>query len=149
MSLEFKIHIGDWSGDGHSEERVFLCTSEAASIECIRDVYFDVEREIGIDLTKVCGEYGELKMNEDHAGILWEHGIISPDKYLDIIGDDPDDITAKEMADIVIACLNYVNPDYNVRYYKPQATIPSLHFYGYDEKNRHINFIGYGVLGDY
>ena len=32
--------------------------------------------------------------------------------------------------------------------FAPKEEMPTLHFYGCDEKNRHINFVGYGCFQD-
>lgn len=146
--MEFKLHIGDWSDDGHGEERIFHCISDAATIECLREVYFEVESKLGINLEEVCGEYGEHRMNPAHSEVLFEHGIITEDHFKQLNSHYDGYVSAKDMAEITIACLNYVNPDYNVRFHKPQKTIPTLHFYGYDSEGRHIGYIGYGVLGN-
>lgn len=145
--MQFNIAIGDWSDDGHGICRDYLCTADA-TIEDLREAYFKLEGILGFKLSDVCGEYGEDRMNPCQAERLFELGIITESQYNDIIGNDPDIITAKAMADIVIACLNMINPDFCVRHCKPQARVPDLHFYGFDEQGRHIDFIGYGVLGN-
>ena len=145
--MQFNIAIGDWSDDGHGECKDYLCSADA-TIEMLREAYFKLEDILGFKLCEVCGEYGEEYMNPVHAERLFELGIISESMYNNIESDDPDTITAGDMVNIVIACLNMVNPDLNVKHDKPQAKIPDLHFYGYDSQGRHINFIGYGVLGN-
>lgn len=144
----FNIEIGDWSGDGHDQSQTFLCRADA-TIQCLREAYFKVQGVIGIDLTEVCGEYGEEYMHISHAEALLEHGIIDQKKFDDFTADgDLDKVRPLDMAMIVRDCLNYVEPDYNVRFEKPQARIPSLHFSGFDSQGRHIGHIGYGVLGN-
>lgn len=145
--MQFNIAIGDWSDDGHGECRKFLCEADTA-IDNLREAYFKLESMLGFKLSEVCGEYGEKYMNPAHAERLYELRMISRSQYENIESDDPDTISAKEMCDIVIAALNTVEPDFNIRHSKPQARIPDLHFYGFDAQGRHIDFIGYGVLGN-
>jgi hypothetical protein len=145
----FNIEIGDWSGDGHDQSQTFLCRADA-TIQCLREAYFKVQSVIGIDLTEVCGEYGEEHMNIGHAEVLLEHEIIDRDMFDRLTSDKSYSSRTRpiDIAVIVRNCLNYVEPDYNVRFEKPQARIPSLHFSGFDSQGRHIGQIGYGVFGN-
>ena len=145
--MQFNIAIGDWSDDGHGECRNFLCEADAP-IEWLREAYFKLEGILGFKLSDVCGKYREVYMKLEHAERLYELRLISRSQYYNIKSDNPDPISPEEMADIVIAALNMIDGDFKIRHSKPQNRIPDLHFYGFDEHGRHIDFIGYGVFGN-
>ena len=71
------------------------------------------------------------------------HILVVPKKEIrtlnDFVIEDPD-----ELLGIWLSVLIYLDPSLTLLVKTPDE-IPSMHFYGYDEKKRHLNNPGYGL----
>lgn len=136
--MQFVIAIGDWSDDGHGQSREYTCETDAEDIRLVREAFFQIESKFGIDLAKVMGEYEEYRMKDWEAGLLIELGVLEEEALEDF---DP-----RDFAQLVVKLLNKVEPRLNVSIIPQERELETLHFYGYDEHHRHINFLGYGLF---
>ncbi len=132
----FKIAFGDFSNDGHgqTDTRVF---KSRKPIEAVREAYFAGTSKAPAPHT-LCSEY-----EEDHLqpAALKKLKALRAPLYK---GERADvDWIAKYTA----WYLNLSDPELEIEEV-PERQLPFLHFYGQDEKGRHINFIGYGLFGN-
>lgn len=134
--FHFRIPIGDWSGDGHSQCEWYDATA-AIPLDEVRDAYFAAKKKKhleGISPEDFCSEYEDSEVPEDVREQAKAAGY-----------EMPEDFHVEEMANYVVWFINQGNPKADVRL---EETPETLTFYGYDDKNRHIGFIGYGFLGN-
>lgn len=141
--LNFNLTIGDWSGDGHSMSKVFLCTTEAKDIQDVREAHFKMKRVFGFSIENLCSEYEEGSMSECEIEDLIDHGLITEDQAKEY----SENVTPRQMVELWLEMLNRVDPSLHCDFADKGVTVPDLHFYGYDNKKRHINFVGYGIFG--
>lgn len=133
--FRFMVPIGDWSGDGH-EKCVEVCASAAKPIEAVREAFFSAQAKLpDLDPTKFCHEYENDEVPAKVREVLEQN-------FPDI---DPEGFSTDEMAAYVVWFLNQGDPDLDARI-DEEAGVPSLVFYGYDSKNRHIGGFGYGLM---
>lgn len=119
-SYLIEFPIGDWSDDGHGNCRYYIVISNKP-VEEIREAHFKIKPELDIDIHSI--DQGEYWKSEDPKM------------------EDPQDLV-----DIWIECLMKVDPDLKlIREVRDRKTIS---FYGFDEKERHIDFVGYTMMGD-
>lgn len=140
MQYKFQIPIGDWSGDGHGQCDVYYATSNKLIID-VREAYFAAKKKLP---KKMCPE------NFCHD---YEDGVI-PDSVIKLLKKykcnlakvaEDEGFSSKEMAEYVVWFINQGNPDVNA-ILMDEEDVPTLSFYGYDDKKRHIQFIGYGLF---
>ena len=131
----FTIPIGDWSGDGHSKCEYFQFTSNKPLAE-VREAYFKaVEEHADISPEEFCSEYEDTHVPKEVVEAVAKLGYeISPESFW-----------VEDMADYVAWFITLGDPEIKL---KRKKNLDMLPFYGYDEKKRHISFIGYGLLGD-
>ena len=145
----FTIDIGDWSGDGHSDNRVYHA-SATAPIEVVREAYFVAKAAHPTLCPETyCNRYEDDAIRRDVVEALRQHGAPLPED-LEPSPHSEDALwgmDADAMAEIVAWFLNLGNPALDVRIDKANAP-PRLAFYGCDNRGRHIGFIGYGVTGN-
>jgi len=144
---EFKLPIGDWSADGHGKCEYFLVHS-AKPVAYVREVHYTIKDKTGVDIHNLCDEYGvdfirkadpEYQLLKD-MGFDWT-SITDMENHLQEIHLSPED-----MAELWVFLLNYCDEDLDLRIINDP--IPWLPFYGHDDKDRHIEFVGYGVFSD-
>lgn len=140
--MQFNIPIGDWSHDGHSKCDYYLCETDA-TIEQVREVYFDLTKLLGFKFDDVCGDYEERTMQEAHAERLVELGLISEKTAKMYVEEYVDG--SRQFASILVDALNLVDPNLNIKMIESEK-VPNLTFYGFDEQKRHIGHIGYGLF---
>lgn len=135
----FRIPVGDFSGDGHSQCDYYTASS-ALSLKEVREAYFEAKYNIFPEY--ICPEdivnlYGEYKLSEEIVESIKEETKFSLDE---------NNFYTKEMAEYVIYFINKGNPNCDARL---ESTVDDmLNFYGYDEKGRHISNFGYGLFRD-
>lgn len=138
---KFKINfeVGDWSGDGHGMSEKFLVQSDCP-VEQVRDVHFSCLEDYGFDIGDICGEYEECTIKENIIQIIEGMGI----SVFPIIKDE-DFLSPEDVVDLWIAILNKIDPALKLE--RIDEDVPSMHFFGFDEKKRHLNNPGYGCFG--
>lgn len=140
---QIKFTLGDYSRDGHGMSDDYIVESNKP-VEHLRELHFSCIKTLDFDIGDMCREYGENQLAESIFDILKEHKILDDEclYYLetnDFVIEDPD-----ELLGIWLSVLIYLDPTLTLLVKTPDE-IPSMHFYGYDEKKRHLNNPGYGL----
>lgn len=132
----FKLQLGDWSKDGHSQSEEYLIQSNV-DVKELREIYFKTKRFNELSLEDICNDYEDCKISEEQIRGLG----LDVEKYQQIIdnGIEPDDFI-----EMFIEYIQIHNPEISLKIIND--TIPSFHFYGYDEQKRHIGGFGYGLF---
>lgn len=135
------MSVGDWSNDGHGLHEDYVVKS-AKPVEEVREAHFKIKSATGVDIEDICCECQDCGiMNDDYEKLeALGYGFDDREKEMHTL-------TAEGMAHIWLFLLNLTDPSLKLQF-APKEEMPTLHFYGYDEKNRHINFVGYGCFQD-
>lgn len=131
---KFRMSIGDWSNDGHGKHEDFVVESNAP-VEVVREAHFVIKDVTGINIEKICRDYEDSSVPEE---------IVDELKDIGFEFECPGGTYPEEMANLWIFLLQKANPVLELKIIKDK--IPTLHFYGFDEKKRHISFVGYGLF---
>ena len=137
----WEIPIGDWSDDGHGKCDWFIVKSNF-TVEQAREAYFKSVEKSGIDICKeVACEYEDNSVSEKVVKTFpefVEKELISKEPFCeDYYIED-----SFSLAEIVCLFIK----KYNTECEYEILNLPMLPFYGFDEKNRHIGHIGYGLF---
>lgn len=138
--MKIKIVIGDWSGDGHGESCAFLYECNK-SIEEVREAYFKAKKlhpDICPENYNKC--YADSILPPKIEKKLRKLGCPLPEEDLE------DDFEPEMMANIVCWFIKLGDPEITLS--DDAGPDNTLHFYGMDDKKRHIDFIGYGLFLD-
>lgn len=135
----FEIPVGDWSGDGHNFCDRYTA-SAAKPVEACREAFFAAQQKLpeAMHPDKFCHRYGDSKIPDPVLKVLLT---IMPN----LKSEDLEDLDSEWMARYVAWFLNQGDPELDARL-SPEDTHPSLAFFGYDEKGRHIGHMGYGLF---
>jgi hypothetical protein len=133
------MQIGDWSDDGHGHCEDFFIESNKP-VEEVREAHFLIKDKTEIDIEKLCSEYEEAYLLSGTKIKLRNLGYDLNDF------EDMDNVGPEEMARLWVFLLNKVNPDLELELVVDD--IPTLNFYGFDDKHRHIGHVGYGCFND-
>jgi hypothetical protein len=145
-----KFVLGDWSNDGHGryDETVVKSTKP---VEYLRELHFKCIEELGIDPGKWAKEYENNFIPDDQIEALVKAGIdvgfIDYSLYRHEEGEYEGQYAVEDPKGIVnlwLDCLNLIDKDVDFQVIKD--TIPTMHFYGFDSKKRHLNTPGYGLF---
>jgi hypothetical protein len=133
MDYSFKIQVGDWSGDGHGQCMDYIFKSNKP-VEEIREIYFTAkEKYPTLSPDSFCSDYQDYTIPDEVVKQAEELGYeIDPENFF------TDDMAKYTAWFIMLG-------DSELKLEETKA-VETLAFYGYDEKNRHINFIGYGLF---
>ncbi len=132
----FQIPIGDWSADGHGQCDWFAAEADKP-IDKVREAFFAAkEMWPNLNPETFCCDYEDSLLPADIVAGLAEHGVCA---------DETDAFGPEDMAEIVVWFLNQGDKELNVKL-TPAAKLPSLAFYGFDKKERHIGGLGYGLF---
>lgn len=150
MEYKFELSVGDWSNDGHGKTESFVVESNK-EVEEIREAYFQACDELGFSLdgsykkTKAtpCSEYEEYSMGIETIESLREFGLEITESQEEEWTEDY--VETEDMCDLVLAIIMKQDESVELRRI-PRDDMPTLHFYGYDEKKRHIGYFGYGLF---
>ena len=136
---KFEIVIGDWSGDGHGHRETFVFTANKP-IEAVREAYFAAKQTLPrLCPETFCHKYKKSAVPDGVWQALTEAGCAIP-------ADRDYDWNPEAMAHVVAWFCMQGDAELEIEY-TPKASMPNLAFYGFDNKNRHIGFIGYGFFG--
>lgn len=138
--IYFRIPIGDYSSDGHGKCDYFAASS-ALSLNEVREAYFKAKEELPkiICPENFVNQYEEYEISDEVVQALKDAGYTSDDENFYT------DFGTGEMAEYVVWYINKGNSSCDIKL-EPKIN-DMFPFYGHDEKNRHIGFIGYGLLG--
>lgn len=150
LNNTWKIPVGDWSDDGHGKCDYYTVKSNF-TVEQAREAYFKAVEESGIDLCKTFAHEYEDSTIEPKA-IEALRDFIKHLNAEDLISqcdwEEEEDSyhvnSSEDMAYIVLYFIQRYNPEF--RFEVVEDSIPMLPFYGFDDKNRHIGFFGYGLF---
>ena len=142
MTHTIRFPVGDWSDDGHGKCEYYNVRS-SHSAEHLREVHFKAPEVVGFEIGKICSDYEDSQLSKDFIDKLTATGM-DPNNY----GEEyegsysmyPDGII-KLWLDILI----YIDADLELEIIKPPEAEP-INFYGFDEKNRHLDTPGYGLF---
>ena len=143
---KFKLPIGDWSKDRHSVCEWFIFETNC-EIEELREFHFKMVAAFPL-FESLCSEYEEDKIDHDtFLDICYFLGEETTRKYWKDSGPFHYDITPENFAKFWAACVIKANlSDTIILSMVKEDQIPMLPFYGFDKKNRHIGFMGYGLF---
>jgi len=148
MPYRFKLPIGDWSG-GRTGCDWFDCVSDKSIVE-IREVFFQLQEKLGVSPDHFLCHYGVNTPERMEFKQFREYMPVVPDpdhrgdfnkelKYWQEMG-----VCSDDFAQLVVNMLNKADPTLNITF--EEEVIPMLPFYGYDDQDRHISFLGTGCI---
>ena len=132
-----KFPIGDWSDDGHGKCGYFMVESDKP-VEDVREAHFKSKEVLGFGIGDICKDHEEAELKPEHKEKLEELG------YNMNVIDDDEYVETGELIDIWLFLLNHIDKDLNLKTTK--SDIPSISFYGFDDKKRHLETPGYGLF---
>lgn len=138
---KFNLHLGDWSGDGHSVEHIVQMQS-AKPLADVQNAYLNLVHWLGFPFKEICGEYEEYKMSRVHSDRLVELGVITQDqadefsKWVD----------SDDFAELFAATLNKFDMTLGVEVVVQEDKTPSFHYHETD-KTVYMGQVGYGLFG--
>jgi len=134
------LPIGDWSLDGHEDCNWYTCEANKP-VEQIRETHFKIQKTTGINIHEICSMCNENTVNIDTHNQLKKIGFNkrnrTPDNKITFTPDD--------MIELWVFLLQKTDPELIITICVEEE-IPMLPFYGYDEKNRSFNNVGYGCF---
>lgn len=136
---QFKMVIGDWSDDGHGKHEDFVIQSNVP-VEQVREAHYRIEETTGVNIEEICSNYEEDEIDRDVVEQLQELGF----EFENATGMGPGITNTTEMARLWLFLLQKADPDLKLTLM--DAEVPTLHFYGFDDKGRHIGGVGYGLF---
>ena len=156
MKYKFKIPIGDWSDDGHGKYEDYFIESNKP-LEEVRELYIQACDKIGFSLdgsykqTKLTpnAEYEDYKFSNETLDALLEFGVVidDDDKYKDLVEYIREEESVDEAENFVHIVLQFIKTqDPALELSIIPDDVPMFQFYGYDTKNRHIGYFGYGLF---
>jgi hypothetical protein len=147
-----KFVLGDWSSDGHGISDTTVVKS-TEPVEYLRELHFKCVEEFGIDPGKWAADYQYPFIPDDQIDALVKAGIDVAYQdyslYRHEEGEYEGQYSVEDLKGLVnlwLDCLNLV--DESVDFQVVEDSIPTMHFYGFDEKKRHINVPGYGLFSN-
>lgn len=135
---KFRMSIGDWSDDGHGKHEDFIIASNVP-VEIVREAHFAMKESLGFSIEDFCYEYEDSVIDSKTTKAIMELGF-----EFENVGDEEVGTYPEEMARLWIFLLKKVDVNLELKIIKDE--IPTLHFYGYDKKKRHIGYVGYGLF---
>lgn len=143
LNHEMEFAIGDWSGDGHSMCDKFRVKVNKTTQE-VREIHFEFEANHHNLLSNLCSEYQELEIRDYLIEELVDMGFLSQEDDILVYVNDKDRPKPEEILNLWLALLKFQDSSFEYEVIPP-SQINTMHFYGYDEKGRHISQIGYGI----
>lgn len=145
MMYKFKLELGDWSNDGHGKYETFVFESNKC-VEELREIYFINCQKYGKLLETTCGDYNEYTIGSDASDEFKQIGInldLDYDEEM-LIEERIYYVNQDNFIDLFIQFMKLDSIDLQLELTKDP--VPTFHFYGFDEKNRHIGCFGYGLF---
>lgn len=145
MNYTFRLPIGDWSNDGHGHVEWFWYKTNK-DIKSLREAYFTAKKKLDQKFCpeNIVSDYQEATIMKDFFDeIMTMFPALSTNEEIGYeITDYEVGLSPEFMAVYVLEFLKVGDPDLKFKIINPPDMLP---FYGYDDQNRHIGFIGYGV----
>jgi len=144
----YRFPIGDWSNDGHGKCEWFVIEGKK-DVDAVREAHFKAKKELGFDIGEMCQHY-----EQDTLDKKWMERLTALGVDLSEIEKDPLDAKGSEdyvllpiphdLVLIWVALLNIIDPELELKVVN--NPMPTINFYGYDKKRRHLNTPGYGLF---
>lgn len=128
---KFRMSIGDWSDDGHGKHEDFIISSNVP-VQVVREAHFAMKDKLGFSVEDICSEYEDTVIDIKTTKIIKDLGF----EFEDYTEYGEADMYCTAMAKLWIFLLQKVDPNLELRIINDD--IPYFHFYGFDEKKRHI-----------
>lgn len=147
---KFELELGDWSDDGHGKTEDYLIHSNKP-VEDVRESYFKAVGLTGINFGgEVCSDYGDGELDLDLYEKFKELGYVFDEEKWDIEFNSKnicDSIYVERSAfmDLALWFIKLGDSTLELKIIEKDP-VDSFHFYGFDEKGRHIEFFGYGLF---
>ena len=140
----FRLPIGDWSDDGHGECNYYHIESNHP-VEVVREAHFKIKEATGVDIEQIANEYENNFISSNYSVIKYlKNKNIIPSHFFDR-DDNGYYADPYSMAKLWLLLLQDAEPILQLNIVAADE-FPMLPFYGYDEKKRHIGFVGYGTF---
>jgi hypothetical protein len=146
QEYEFRMPIGDWSGDGHSICDYYSAYSNQP-VEQVREVHFKAKEVTGVDIEEICNEYDEPIISSDTVAALEKLGFDFNTYSAAVCDGDDSQVYADSWVMVNLWVFLLMKTDSTLKITVQKDSTPMLPFYSYDAKMRHIGYVGYGVLG--
>lgn len=72
--MKFKIIMGDYSKDGHSQSEEYIIETNASRMEQVSDLVLEIKEKHGIDIFSECSEYEDDRPSDKLIEILKYEG---------------------------------------------------------------------------
>ena len=155
---KFRLPIGDWSGDGHSQCKYYTVSSNKPISE-VREAHYKIEETTGINIEELANVYEENWIESEDVEKLVNIGFYDyintiegysymkeyAESIVDKEGEEGRDYEVDEdiMAHLWLFLLTKADPELKFELEEPLEMLP---FFGRDKKGRHISFVGYGLF---
>lgn len=136
---KFRLIIGDWSADGHGRCEGFIIASNVP-VETVREAHYKIKDITGVDIEGICSDYGADEIDEEIVDVLKKLGF----QFENSSGMGDGVVSVPEMARLWIFLLQKSDPALELEVV--EDVIPDFQFFGFDEKERHIYSVGYGLF---
>ncbi|WPS85274.1 hypothetical protein SMD22_01215 (plasmid) [Brevibacillus halotolerans] len=141
---QFRMPIGDWSQDGHSQCDYYLIQSNK-SVEEVREIHFSVPDKTGVNIEEICSDYEESSVDSETMEKIIELGFYRNLKQDSYEEGKETNFSSEDMCKLWIFLLMKADPTLQLEISKDYK-MEMLPFFGFDEKGRHIGFVGYGTF---
>lgn len=142
---KFRLQLGDWSHDGHGQTEDFVFETNKDIAE-LREIYFQNCDKYGKILEELNSDYEDSRIKQYQVDMLTDIGIEVRSEILkEIAEDDEYYVEIDDFADWFEQFMKLDSPDLILERI-PKKELPAFHFYGYDDKQRHIGFFAYGIF---
>jgi len=152
IMYKFRIPIGDWSDDGHGKYDDHLIESNQP-LERVRELYFQACDKIGFSLDgsykeknlTPCAEYQDSKFSVETLDALLNFGVKIDEEAVEYIREQESTDGQDLFLDILLAFICTQDETLTLKKI-PSEEFPMFQFYGFDKKQRHIGYFGYGLF---
>lgn len=134
MQHEIIFELGDWSKDGHNQSDKYKIKSNKP-VEELRELHFKF-CEQHFKIGDMCREHEERDISDD-IKLGLDSLNISYKNFEEDTG-----MGTEQLLIIWLDCLKYI--DNTFEYCIIEDDTPTIHFYGFDSKGRHLDVPGYG-----
>ena len=164
---EYRIRfpIGDWSDDGHGKCDWFIVKSNMP-VEIVREAHFAFKKLYGFDIGDICHNYGESDVSGEIAEFIVKHKLLndSSDEF-EILSKEGEylntDCYSNKLDDFKEGCtINILSSETLLKIWvgllmlayeglvlkTEEDNVPTINYYGFDKKNRHLKTPGYGLF---
>lgn len=144
---KFRLQLGDWSNDGHGHTEDIIFETNKDIVE-LREHYFQNCNKYGNILEELSSDYQDCYIDEDQIEELTDMGIQVGIELLENMNSfESHVVSTDDFADWFVQFMKLDSPDLILERI-PKKELPTFHFYGYDDKQRHISFFAYGIFGE-